>query len=162
MLPAVSSGEAGKTWCCSDRMNDCQVLCGLCSGCLSHIVFTVVDVHPVCPTLMTHPLQTGWLLGGALCCWWSWPSCGWVLPVSQLTPVVCPASLLVKVIKDVQCDGSFMTQTVLSSHVIPHVSTSQSHIRYRETGKFSFWVRLKKKKYRLMKAWVELSTQIKI
>lgn len=48
-----------------------------------HIVFPVVDVHLVCPTLMTNPLQAGQLLGGALR---SWPCCGRLLPVSQLGP----------------------------------------------------------------------------
>lgn len=78
--------------CCSGRVTagwlvDCDW------NCSSHVVFTVVDVHLVCPTLMTHPLQTGALMGGAL---GSPPCCGWVLPFRERVPVLCPASLYIK------------------------------------------------------------------
>lgn len=67
----------------------------VCSGHLLYIVFTVVDVHSVCPTLVTNPLKAGRLLGGALRSLWSWPCSSGpsVLAVSLLILVLCPASL---------------------------------------------------------------------
>lgn len=72
--------------CCVPRTESCRVIGGERLGNVSHVVLLVVDVHPVWPALMTHPLKTGVLLGGpllggallggALCCRWCCPGCG--------------------------------------------------------------------------------------
>lgn len=74
------------------RVNDCKVP----RRTASHIMFTVVDVHLVCPTLMTNPLQAGHLLGAAWSPRWSWPCCRWALPLSQLVPAFSSAGLRVE------------------------------------------------------------------
>lgn len=88
MLPTVPSSGRIPQWIrwSPVLLRQSEYLSCAWGGFLSHIVFTVVDVHLICPALMTNPLQTGQRLGGVLC----W---GWELAVSGLVPALCPASL---------------------------------------------------------------------
>lgn len=66
------------------------------AGRVSHVVLPVVDVHPVRPALVTHPLQARGRLAGPRCGRRSRPGWGWTLAVVQLVPALRPASLNVR------------------------------------------------------------------